>query len=348
MLNLNAVSVSYGATQVVQEVSLALETGEIGCLLGPSGCGKTTLLRAISGFEPITSGNIGLNGSIVSEPNRMTAVQERHLGLVFQDFALFPHLTVEGNIGFGLQHLSQGERKRRVAEVLTLVGLEDYAATYPHALSGGQQQRVALARALAPEPQLLLLDEPFSSLDTQLRLQLAADIREILKRTNTTALLVTHDQDEAFAFADVIGVMGQGKLHQWDNAYAIYHRPITAHVADFIGESIWLDAQYENATLISPLGQFPLPAIEADPHQAYKMLVRPDDVIHDDESPYFATITAKHFRGANTLFELDYLVEDGAAPISLLCLAPSHHDHSVGDKFGIRLDIQDTIAFANE
>ena len=210
-------------TPAVQGVNLGLRQGDIGVLIGPSGCGKTTLLRAVAGLEPVSGGKILLSGRVVSAPGQTEAAERRRIGMVFQDYALFPHLDVARNVGFGLNHLPQAERQQRVREVLELVCLASAEKNYPHELSGGQQQRVALARALAPRPDLLLLDEPFSNLDVDLRERLAHEVRNILKAANATALLVTHDQLEAFAIGDVIGVMHQGQLQQWDDAYSLYH-----------------------------------------------------------------------------------------------------------------------------
>ncbi|ROT45268.1 ABC transporter ATP-binding protein [Pusillimonas sp. NJUB218] len=238
LLKLNDVSLAYdtpeGLLPVVNHLSLGLEKGHIGCLLGASGCGKTTVLRAIAGFEPLRTGTIGLGAIVLSSPDFMVEPQNRNVGMMFQDYALFPHLTIEKNIGFGLQHLEKPARSKRVEEMLELVGLTDVARRYPHELSGGQQQRVALARALAPEPELLLLDEPFSNLDVDTRERLAFEVRDILKNTGHTALLVTHNQAEAFAIADRIGVMEKGVIVQWDTPYGLHHQPASAFVSDFI------------------------------------------------------------------------------------------------------------------
>jgi iron(III) transport system ATP-binding protein len=223
------------AVAAVQDVSLGLAAGQIGVLIGPSGCGKTTLLRSVAGLESVAAGAIRLGSQVVGCPGHNMPPEQRRIGMVFQDYALFPHLTVGSNVAFGIEHLPAAERSLRVAEVLQLVGLEGSAQRYPHELSGGQQQRVALARALAPRPQLMLLDEPFSNLDVDLRERLAHEVRNILKQAGATALFVTHDQLEAFAIGDMIGVMHQGRLHQWDDAYTLYHRPATRFVADFIG-----------------------------------------------------------------------------------------------------------------
>jgi iron(III) transport system ATP-binding protein len=238
LLKLNHVSLAYdtpdGAIAVVKDLSLSLEKGHIGCLLGASGCGKTTVLRAIAGFEPLRAGSISLGDTALSTVDKQIEPEHRHVGMMFQDYALFPHLNVERNISFGLRRWTKPQRKLRVHELLTLVGLEESGAKYPHELSGGQQQRVALARALAPEPELLLLDEPFSNLDVDTRERLAFEVRDILKKTGHTAILVTHNQAEAFAIADRIGVMQGGVIAQWDTPYGLHNNPASAFVADFI------------------------------------------------------------------------------------------------------------------
>jgi iron(III) transport system ATP-binding protein len=238
LLNLDNISLSYGASQgarrVVKNLSLRLERGHIGCLLGASGCGKTTILRAIAGFEPLCSGSICLGNVVLSSVGRHIAPECRHVGMMFQDYALFPHLNVEKNIAFGLRRENKNTRAQRVKELLHLVNLEDLAHRYPHELSGGQQQRVALARALAPNPELLLLDEPFSNLDVDTRERLAFEVRDILKKSGHTAILVTHNQTEAFAIADRIGIMRQGNIVQWDTPYGLRHQPANSFVADFI------------------------------------------------------------------------------------------------------------------
>jgi iron(III) transport system ATP-binding protein len=237
-LELDHLSLAYdtphGMRRVVDDLSLTLPGGHIGCLLGASGCGKTTVLRAIAGFEPPVAGRILLDGTVLSSATSSVAPERRRVGMMFQDYALFPHLTVRRNVGFGLRRAARADRERRVDELLALVGLAQAADSYPHELSGGQQQRVALARALAPSPDLLLLDEPFSNLDADARERLAFEVRDILKHTGHTAMLVTHDQAEAFAIADRIGVMADGGVAQWDTPYNLRHHPATPVVADFI------------------------------------------------------------------------------------------------------------------
>ncbi|MFT0548205.1 ABC transporter ATP-binding protein [Allopusillimonas ginsengisoli] len=258
LLRLDGISLGYktdhGLVQAVQQLNLHLEKGCIGCLLGASGCGKTTVLRAIAGFEPLLQGSIWLDDVSLSSQQHLVPPEQRKVGMMFQDYALFPHLTVEKNIGFGLRRWPSERRRARVAELLTLIGLDGSRHRYPHELSGGQQQRVALARALAPEPELLLLDEPFSNLDIDTREHLAFEVRDILKKTGHTALLVTHNQAEAFAIADRIGVMKNGTLVQWDTPYALHHAPADTFVENFIRREA-LMAQRAQAYLRGEAGQ---------------------------------------------------------------------------------------------
>lgn len=239
LLELDRISLAYdtpqGLRSIVEDLSLALPAGHIGCLLGQSGCGKTTILRAIAGFEPVRAGHIALDGKTISSATVQVAPEQRHVGMMFQDYALFPHLTAAQNVAFGLRKLmNKTERAARVKEMLDLVGLSASADSYPHEMSGGQQQRVALARALAPSPDLLLLDEPFSNLDVDTRERLAFEVRDILKSTGHTAILVTHNQAEAFAIADRIGVMNNGQIKQWDTPYNLHHHPADDFVHEFI------------------------------------------------------------------------------------------------------------------
>ncbi|GKT20250.1 ABC transporter ATP-binding protein [Acidovorax sp. SUPP3334] len=336
------------AQAAVRSVSLGLAAGEIGVLIGPSGCGKTTLLRAVAGLEPVAAGEIRLSGALVGGANRSVPPEQRRIGMVFQDYALFPHLSVGRNVAFGIHRLPRAEQAARVDEVLRLVGLEGSAARFPHELSGGQQQRVALARALAPRPQLMLLDEPFSNLDVDLRERLAHEVRGILKAAGATALFVTHDQLEAFAIGDRIGVMESGQLHQWDDAYALYHRPATRFVADFIGHGVFAPATLEqrgdNVVARTPLGDLtdiaecPLPT--SYPGGECDVLLRADDVVHDDASPVQARIVRKSFRGSEFLYTLQ--LQGG---LTVMAHVPSHHDHAVGEWIGIRPQVDHVVAF---
>jgi iron(III) transport system ATP-binding protein len=342
LLELSDVSIAYNGKAVVTGASLGLRQFEIGCLLGPSGCGKTTLLRAVGGFEPVTTGDIRINKQLMSRPGFSLAPEKRGIGMVFQDFALFPHLSVADNIAFGIRHYKWQEQTRRVHALLNLIGLPDSAKRYPHELSGGQQQRIALARALAPRPQLLLLDEPFSSLDVELRESLATEIRQILKEEGITGLLVTHDQHEAFAMADQVGVMSDGRLLQWDTAYNLYHQPAERFVADFIGHGVFLPGRVLNEKEVETElavieGKVPPGCRTGCP---VEVLVRPDDILHDDCSPRSAEVAERAFRGSHFLYRLR--LGSGA---EVLCLTPSHHDHPIGTKLGIRLEIDHLVVF---
>ncbi len=339
------VSHAYDRTPVLQGVSFQVEAGMIACLLGASGCGKTTVLRCIAGFEPVLGGTVALDGTVMSAKGFVVAPEKRRIGVVFQDYALFPHLTVAGNIAFGLRDTVPAERDARVRELLGVVGLADLGDKYPQALSGGQQQRVALARALAPRPQLLLLDEPFSNLDVEMRERLSIEVRDILKRERITAVLVTHDQNEAFNIADMVGIMRNGRIEQWDTPYRIYHEPQTRFVADFIGQGLFLPGTVtENGQIRLELGEF----VSGSPQHwpagtGVDVLLRPDDVLHDDESPMQATVLHKAFRGAEFLYTLR--LADGGSVYSLV---PSHHNHAIGEKIGIRLELDHLVAFPRQ
>ncbi len=339
----------------VDGVSFSLQAGEIGVLIGPSGCGKTTLLRAVAGLERADNGSITLGSQTISSPTLHIPPEQRHLGMVFQDYALFPHLDVARNVAFGITHLTSKARAQRVQEVLELVGMPTAGKRFAHELSGGQQQRVALARALAPAPRLLLLDEPFSNLDVDLRERLAHEVRGILKAAGATALFVTHDQLEAFAIGDRIGVMQHGKLHQWDEAYALYHRPATRFVADFIGHGVFAPARIEqreggtgNGVVVSTmlgdltdLEECPLPS--AYPGGLCDVLLRADDIVHDDNASVKAQIVRKAFRGSEFLYTLKLATGE-----TVVAHVPSHHDHALGEWIGIRAEVDHVVTFPRE
>ncbi len=349
MLEISNLRLAYGAATVVDQLSLTLDQGAIGCLLGPSGCGKTTVLRAISGFEPVLAGEIRLDGKTVSGVGHLTAPEKRRIGMVFQDYALFPHLRVAENVAFGLRNLDAAEREARTQDLLRRVGLSESGAKYPHELSGGQQQRVALARALAPQPQLILLDEPFSNLDVDLRERLSLEVREIIKDAGITAVLVTHDQHEAFAVADWIGIMHEGRIQQWDTPYNLYHRPANRFVADFVGQGVFLAGEVLNPKEVSIelgrlAGRIPTDCsagcARCGKSCRVSVLLRPDDVVHDDASAIQAEVVAKAFRGAEFLYTLK--LPSGQRVLSLV---PSHHNHAIGEQIGIKLDVDHVVVF---
>ncbi|SDH34538.1 ABC transporter ATP-binding protein [Pseudomonas panipatensis] len=343
LLELRHLSCGYGQQRVVQDVSLHLNSGDIGCLLGPSGCGKTTTLRAIAGFEAVQAGEIQLAGECISRPGFSLAPEKRRIGMVFQDYALFPHLNVEDNVAFGISR--HPERQRIVSELLALVKLDTLGKRYPHELSGGQQQRVALARALAPEPLLLLLDEPFSNLDVALRRTLSHEVRDILKARGTSAVLVTHDQEEAFAVSDQVGVFRQGRLEQWDTPFNLYHEPRTPFVASFVGQGYFIRGQMLTADSVrTELGilrgnrAYRLPS-----GSPVDVLLRPDDLVHAPEASLKARIVGKSFLGAATLYRLQL-----PSGTQLESLFPSHADHQPGEEVGIGIAAEHLVLFNAE
>lgn len=340
LLNLRSLDCGYADQLIVQNLNLHLNRGDIGCLLGPSGCGKTTTLRAIAGFEHLSAGEIQLGDTVLSRAGFTLAPEKRRIGMVFQDYALFPHLTVADNIAFGIRKHPQAPRI--VGEMLELVNLTQLGKRYPHELSGGQQQRVALARALAPEPELLLLDEPFSNLDVDLRRRLSHEVRSILKARGTSAILVTHDQEEAFAVSDQIGVLKDGCLEQWDTPFNLYHEPLTPFVASFIGQGYFIRGQLiDRETVQTELG-----VIHGD--RAYIMpegssvdvLLRPDDIVYAPQSELKALIVGKTFLGASTLYRLQLPTGN-----QLEGIFPSHTDYPTGQQIGIAIAADHLVVF---
>lgn len=327
------------ATEILRGVDLQLDSGDIGVLVGPSGCGKTTTLRCIAGLESITRGEIKLGDRLVSSASYNLGVEQRRVGYVLQDNALFPHLNVADNIRFGLRKVSAEERELRVADMLALLGLRGLERRLPQDLSGGQQQRVAIARSLAPQPDLLLMDEPFSNLDARLRTELVGELRELLKTLRITTLVVTHDQHDAFGLADRLGYMHDGRLEQWDTPYDVYHRPRTRAVAGFIGDGVMLPAIGKDGLWHTELGAIEDPAAEG----SADLLLRPDDLLHDDDSPTQARIVARVFRGADFLYTVQL-----PSGLRVLALAPSHHDHHVGETLGFRLANDHLVVFRRD
>jgi iron(III) transport system ATP-binding protein len=302
VLELRYVSCAYVTGRpAVQRISFAAREGEILCLLGPSGCGKTTILRAIAGFEPVCSGQIFLSGQLVSSPDVMTPTENRRVGMVFQEYALFPHLRVQDNIAFGLRDLARSVRAARVQEMLRLTGLEGFERRYPHELSGGQQQRVALARALVQNPVVLLLDEPFSNLDPDMAGRMRQELHDLLRRTKTTTVLVTHDHDEAFAMADRIAVLNQGRLEQFDTPEMMYHMPATPFVADFVGQADFIPGTVSQGMVHTELGEFSN-TIECEDGTAVVVMIRPDDIHLVPTKGATSRVLSRQFHGSENLY----------------------------------------------
>lgn len=336
MLSVKNLSIEFDNKPILNDVNFSLNTGEIACLLGASGCGKTTILRCIAGFETPKTGEISLAEQTLFGANIVPAF-ERKIGMVFQDYALFPHLTVADNIGFGLSHLSKAQKNARIDELLELIDLTNHKNSYPHELSGGQQQRVALVRALAPRPKLILLDEPFSNLDVELRSSLSKEVRKLLKSQQVSAILVTHDQAEAFAIADVVGVVADGTIQQWADPESLYHTPANAKVASFVGEGVLYDIiniqQGERPAIECSFGTINISTIKDTDTQ---VLIRPHDVKPaKDGSGIIVTVIDKDFRGGNWLYTLQ--TAQGDTLLMQTSMVKNHATHHIGDEICVTI-----------
>ena len=327
-VSLRGVAKAFGPTRAVAGVDLDIPDGELVSVLGPSGCGKTTLLRLIAGFEEPDAGTITVGGETVAGPGVWVPPERRRIGMVFQDFALFPHLRVGANVSFGLSRRAAGERERLTASTLELVGLQHKAESYPHELSGGEQQRVALARALAPEPALVLLDEPFSSLDATLRAGLRREVELILRDAGTTALLVTHDQEEALALADRLAVMRRGELVQVGAPEEVYARPHGRWTAQFVGEANVLAGQARGSTVETELGTLDLARPATGP---VHVALRPEQLELRAGPGANAQVVDREFRGHDVLYRLRH-----AGGRTLLVQLPSLQLYDVGTEVSVR------------
>ena len=344
MLQVNDISHRYDETETLNHVSISLERGETGCILGPSGCGKTTLLRCVAGFEVVTGGQILIDGALCSSVDTHVPPEARRIGMVFQDYALLPHLTVTQNVQFGLHEIPREQSKKKAQAMLSKVGLGHLAARYPHELSGGQQQRVAIARALAPSPELLLMDEPFSNIDAGMKAGLGREMKALLVELGTTSLIATHDHDDAFTLGDKIGILNQGALVQWDSAYDVYHQPGDRFVANFVGRGVWLPGLVLSDTEIEiEIGVARGTMTTSHPAGTnVDLFLRPDDIVHDDDSPTQAEVVNRQFRGSEFLYELR--LKGGSTVYSSV---PSHHDHHIGELIGIRLETDHMVVFSS-
>jgi iron(III) transport system ATP-binding protein len=336
-LRLQGIRHAYGEREVLRGIDLETGPGEILCLLGPSGDGKTTLLRLVAGLEPLQAGRIELNGAVLAEPGREVPPEERRVGFVFQDYALFPHLTVAENVAFGLRRVPRGERGWQVAEALASVGLETYAGAYPHMLSGGQQQRVALARALAPRPQALLLDEAFASLDARLRDQVRDDTLHVLQTSGIPALVVTHDAEEAMFMADRIALMREGRVVQVGTPEQLYLHPREPFVATFLGEVNRMPATVRGGRAETAIGSVPAATLPDGPAE---LLLRPEGLVirpAAEEGAAPAVVEACRLLGATTLVHL--AVPDGAGGMRHLHVRlPPGAVLSRGQQVGVAID----------
>lgn len=342
LLSLKGIYCAFDGINVLEDFSLDVSPGQIVCLLGSSGCGKTTVLRTIAGFQSIDDGEIKLRDTRVSAKGYTLAPEKRGLGMVFQDYALFPHLNVTENICFGLRKKSKEEKNQIATDLLAMVGLTGMGNRYVHELSGGQQQRIALARALAVKPDLILMDEPFSNLDVELRERIGLDVRNIFKKLGIAAIMVTHDQIEAFALADVIGVMRGGQIMQWDTPYNLYHEPINRCVAGFVGQGAFIDGALLSPTVV----QTELGVIKGNRAYPWEsgssldVLLRPDDIVPDPGGAVKGKVIHRAFRGASILYTIT--LPSGK---DILALFSSHYDYAVGETVCIKLSVEHLIAF---
>lgn len=326
-------------TTVLESLSLEVAHGEIVCLLGASGCGKTTLLKAVAGLLPLSSGTMSLNCMTIDDGENWTPPEQRNIGMIFQDYALFPHLTVEQNVAFGLKGCSVEEKRSKVAEMLELVHLQDFGGRYPHQLSGGQQQRVAIARSLAYKPDLLLLDEPFSNIDTQVRHELIGEIRKIFKKQGVTAIFVTHSREEAFAFADKMAVMNHGVIEQYGTAGELYYKPSSKFVADFLGGGSYLAAtRISESEFSTELGVVEAQAQQHIELQANcELLLRPQHVQIAATEKSSVTVLEQQFMGDHCR----YVIDAGGSKL----LASSAEALSIGQMVSVKVETQGVLAF---
>ena len=340
-LNLQSVKIALESKVILDDVNLKIDTGEIVSLMGSSASGKTSLIRSIAGFHNISSGTIQIDGQVVDDSIRRSDVAMRNVGVIFQDLALFPHLTVRENICFGLNNIDSTQQQNRAKKLEDLLSIENITNRYPNQISGGQQQRVAIARAIAPKPNLLLLDEPFSALDYELKDNLMNDIMKLIKSENITAILITHSAEEAFKMSDKIAFISNNTITQFANPYDMYHRPNSKEIANFFGISSYITAKITDSSHINCiLGDFVGMVDQYNKDDKVELLIRPDDIIHDDNSLFSAKVTEKTFRGSDFLYKLE--LKDCQ---NIFCYAPSHHNHQVNEVIGIKLDLDHLVIF---
>jgi iron(III) transport system ATP-binding protein len=343
VVELEGVRKAYGATAAVRDVSLSVQDGELLTLVGPSGCGKTTTLRLLAGLEAPTAGEVRIRGRTVANADRCSPPEQRDVGIVFQDYALFPHMTVAENVAFGIADAPPDVRDRRVTELLSLVDLPGYGDRSPDELSGGEKQRVALARALAPEPEILLLDEPFSDLDAQLRVSMREEVRAILKEAGVTAVSVTHDQEEALSISDRVAVLHDGALEQAGTPEGVFQHPESRFVAGFLGHASFLSGEVVDDGVWTSLGQLNHPQLAGETTAyagaAVDVLVRPDDLRARPDGDD-GEVIARQYEGATFRYRVE--LESGDV---VECLHNHAEQFGVGERVGVDLVADHTLAW---
>lgn len=340
-LEIENVSLSIEDTLILENLSLNVDEHEIISLIGPSASGKSSLLRIIAGFENVDSGKVKLSGLVVDDRSRIVQPQNRNVGIIFQDLALFPHLSCKDNILFGISNRPAAHKGQRLDRLCDLLDIASIMDKYPHEISGGQQQRIAIARALAPGPEILLLDEPFSALDEELKETLIHDVKNLLKEEKITTIVITHNIKEAFQLSDKIAFLDNKKIMQFDTAYNLYHKPNTKEIANFCGIGSFINGNIIDANHVSTgLGDLFGDTSKFKIGSNVSVMIRPDDIIHDDDSTQSAKVLEKVFFGSDFLYKLELSKGE-----KIYCYTPSHHNHAINEVIGIKPVIDHLILF---
>ena len=340
-LEIENVSLSIEDTLILENLSLNVDEHEIISLIGPSASGKSSLLRIIAGFENVDSGKVKLSGLVVDDRSIIVQPQNRNVGIIFQDLALFPHLSCKDNILFGISNHSAAHKNQRLDRLCGLLDITSIIDKYPHEISGGQQQRIAIARALAPGPEILLLDEPFSALDEELKETLIHDVKNLLKEEKITTIVITHNIKEAFQLSDKIAFLDNKKIMQFDTAYNLYHKPHTKEIANFCGIGSFINGNIIDANHVSTgLGDLFGDTSKFKIGLNVSVMIRPDDIIHDDDSAQSAKVLEKVFFGSDFLYKLELSKGE-----KIYCYTPSHHNHTINEVIGIKPVIDHLILF---
>lgn len=340
-LEIENISLNIDGNLIIDNLNLNICEQEIISIIGPSASGKSSLLRIIAGFENVNSGRVKINGVIVDDRSKVVEPQNRQVGIIFQDLALFPHLNCEDNILFGISKHTPAEKFKRLNRLSNLLDISGILKSFPHEISGGQQQRIAIARALAPKPEILLLDEPFSALDEKLKETLMSDVKKLLQEEKITTIVITHNIKEAFEISDKIAFLDDKKIIQYDTAYNLYHKPLTKEIANFCGIGSFINGKVIDVNHVqTKLGQFFGNTSQFTIGSNVKVMIRPDDIIHDDNSTQSAKVIEKSFHGSDFLYKLE--LSDGER---VFCYTPSHHNHVLNEVIGIKPVIDHLIIF---